>query len=146
MSVQTSLMYEVPLSFAQERLWSLAALELDRSVYNTRQIVWLDGPVAVDALGAAFAEVVRRHDVLRTTFEADGDGVAVQRVHPAAAVLAALPRPVDEDVSALSPAELDAVLTDEGQRPFDLGGGPLFRVRLFRIRDDERILHVVMHQ
>ncbi|HYL97333.1 MAG TPA: amino acid adenylation domain-containing protein, partial [Blastocatellia bacterium] len=71
----------VPLSHAQERLWFLDQLEPDRAVYNVVAGIRMTGPVSVAAIEQGIAEIVRRHESLRTTFETQ-DGEPVQIVHP----------------------------------------------------------------
>ena len=71
-----------PLSFAQERLWLIDQLEPGSAAYTISAGLRLRGALDVDALRRAFAEIVRRHDVLRTTFSVQG-GAPVQVVAPA---------------------------------------------------------------
>ncbi|HEU4595739.1 MAG TPA: amino acid adenylation domain-containing protein, partial [Pyrinomonadaceae bacterium] len=71
----------MPLSFAQQRLWFLDQLEPGDATYNIAAAVSLDGPLDIEALEHAFNEVVRRHEALRTTFEAAGTSPA-QVIHP----------------------------------------------------------------
>src|SRR6185369_12141349 len=73
----------LPLSFAQERLWFLDQLEPGSPAYNIPAAVDLVGPLHPGALAGAFAEVVRRHEVLRTRFAAAA-GAPVQIAEPAA--------------------------------------------------------------
>ncbi|MHB0876073.1 MAG: amino acid adenylation domain-containing protein, partial [Anaerolineae bacterium] len=69
-----------PLSYAQERLWFLAQLEPESAAYNTAAALRLVGELDAAAMESALAEVVRRHEVLRTTFASEG-GIARQVVH-----------------------------------------------------------------
>ena len=132
-----------PLSFAQERLWFLARLDPANPAYNMPAAVHFVGRLRVAVLAAAFAEVSRRHEILRTTF-AEVDGVPVQLVAPPAG--ARLPQ---VDLAGLPAAargeELDRLLLAEGSEPFDLARGPLLRTGLFRLGDGEHVLWVTMH-
>src|SRR6185312_11535346 len=77
----------LPLSFAQERLWFLHQLEPGSATYNIAGGLRLAGSLDVPALGRALAEVVRRHEALRSRFS-PGDGIAAQWVQPVSADLA----------------------------------------------------------
>ncbi|MBV9061208.1 MAG: amino acid adenylation domain-containing protein, partial [Pseudonocardiales bacterium] len=134
---------ELPLSFAQQRLWFLDQFAPDASGYVTPFAVRLRGELNLDALAEAFSLVVARHESLRTTFETV-QGRGVQVVHP--------PVPVSLPVSDLSdvPAtqrqqELQRILTAHTNDGFDLASGPLLRVGLVRLDRDEHVLSVAMH-
>src|ERR1044072_2533960 len=71
----------VPLSFAQERLWFLDQLEPNRPIYNVPDTHYFRGPFNLDALQRSLSEVVRRHEILRTTFQLV-DNVPVQVIAP----------------------------------------------------------------
>ena len=133
----------LPTSFAQERLWFLAQLQPGSAVYNMTSPLRLSGRLAVEALEAALQELVRRQEVLRTTFRAI-DGRPVQVVHESVTLDL-----VCEDLSTLAvearDATVDRVVRDESNRPFDLGRGPLFRARLLRLSPDEHVLLLVAH-
>ena len=66
-----------PLSFAQQRLWFLDQLEPNTAVYNIPDTHYFNGPLNLDALERSLSEIVRRHEILRTTFQSV-DGVPVQ--------------------------------------------------------------------
>ncbi|MBV8201787.1 MAG: AMP-binding protein, partial [Acidobacteria bacterium] len=133
----------LPLSFAQQRLWFLDRLEPGSAAYNLPSAVRLRGKVAVPELAWIFAEVVRRHEVLRTTFGSRA-GQAVQLVAafapPALPVvdLAALPARRRE-------VEARAAAWEEARRPFGLGRGPLLRLRLVRLDEADHVLLMTMH-
>jgi amino acid adenylation domain-containing protein len=121
----------LPLSFAQERLWFLDRLSPGLAVYNQPLGLALAGPLAVPAWRRSLWEIARRHEVLRTSFP-EVDGRPVQRIAPAGEV----PVPV-ADLSGLPDAmrqrEADRLTTGFARRPFDLATGPLFRAALLRL-------------
>jgi amino acid adenylation domain-containing protein len=133
---------EAPVSFAQERLWFLERLQQGGTVYNVPARLPLHGALDEAALERALGEIVRRHEVLRTTFRED-DGVPVQVITPFAGFVL----PV-EDLSALGGAAREAVArqaAEDAARPFDLVTGPPFRARLLRLSAEERVLLLCMH-
>jgi amino acid adenylation domain-containing protein len=134
---------ELPLSFAQERLWFVESLQRGLPVYNMPMVVRLRGPLDAEAMRRALEEVVRRHETLRTTI-AHREGRPVQVIHPAGT----FPLPL-ADLSALPAdartAEARRLARDEGLRPFDLEEGPLFRAGLIRLSADEHVLLITMH-
>jgi amino acid adenylation domain-containing protein len=133
----------LPLSFGQERLWFVHRLEGGSTFYHIPSGHRLKGPLHVAALERAFAEIVRRHEVLRTRFDEVG-GVAVQVVAPFSGFTLSL-----DDVSGLDPASRELAVrrhaADEAERPFDLRAGGLFRARLLRLAGDEHVLLICMH-
>ncbi|MBV9792200.1 MAG: amino acid adenylation domain-containing protein [Chloroflexi bacterium] len=141
----------LPLSFAQERLWFIDQLQPGSNAYNMPQVVRLRGRLDSAALRASLSEVVRRHEVLRTTFSADNDDRAgqpgtrwVQIIHPPADVALAY-----QDLSALPAAEREIAARQlanaETARPLDLQHGPLLRAMLIRTGDDEHLLVLTLH-
>jgi amino acid adenylation domain-containing protein len=133
----------LPLSFAQERLWFLDRLEPGSTAYNI-PIAWrLAGALDPAALERALGEIVRRHEVLRTTF-ADHDGTPVQVVAP----FGGFALPV-EDLSGSSEADREAEVRRragaEVARVFDLSRGPLFRAALLRLDAEDHVLLLSMH-
>jgi len=133
----------LPLSFAQERLLVLHQLDPDSALYNLNGSVRLEGALDVALLVRCLSELVRRHEVLRTTFVA-GDERPVQVVLPPAAVrlpvvdLAALP-------AALRDAETARLASEEDSRPFDVLHGALFRATLLRLAPDAHALLQTFH-
>ncbi|HZF08613.1 MAG TPA: amino acid adenylation domain-containing protein [Thermoanaerobaculia bacterium] len=123
----------LPLSSPQRRLWFLDQLEPGNPAYNLAVSVRLTGALAPAALAAALAEIVRRHEALRTVFDV-AEGAPAQSVLPAAQAID-VPLPL-VDLSALSKeaaGSCAAALEREGaRRPFDLARGPLLRARLLR--------------
>ncbi|MCP4658111.1 MAG: amino acid adenylation domain-containing protein, partial [bacterium] len=133
----------LPLSLAQERLWFLHRLEPESAVYNMPAAVRLRGELRLAALGRTFAEIVRRHEVLRTTFPAVA-GRPSQRISGPES----LPLPVVE-LAALEPAarerEALRLARTEARAPFDLARGPLLRIRVLRLGEAEHLLLVTLH-
>ncbi|MCP4663027.1 MAG: AMP-binding protein, partial [bacterium] len=133
----------VPLSFAQQRLWFLDQFESGSSVYNIPHAVRLGGAVSTALLERVFHEVMRRHEVLRTTFATEA-GEPRQVI--AAELTPALPV---VDLAALSAerGELEArrLAAVEARRPFDLTRGPLIRFTLLRLAAEDQAVLVNMH-
>ncbi|HEV7509095.1 MAG TPA: amino acid adenylation domain-containing protein [Thermoanaerobaculia bacterium] len=125
---------DLPLSFAQERLWFLDQLTPGSPAYNVPAAFAVRGPLDVAALERAFAEVVRRHEVLRTSFPSRGTR-PVQEIAPAPGWTL----PV-EDLS-----DWQAAAEAEALRPFDLTAGPILRTRLLRIAPEEHVLLLTLH-
>src|SRR5262249_19550861 len=113
----------LPLSYAQQRLWFLAQLGHSRHAYSLLEAIRLCGPLQVEALEQSFQEIVRRHEVLRTTFtNVNGQ--------PFQVVGTATPLPVSTvALRALSQHEREmqvhALAQAEVQRPFDSDARPL---------------------
>jgi amino acid adenylation domain-containing protein len=134
---------EIPLSFAQQRLWFLEQLEPGRSIYNVPAVVRIRGALDLEILAWSFQKLVRRHESLRTSFRAV-DGRPVQAV--AAEMELA---PDVRDLSALAVSEREAkaweVAREETNRAFDLARGPLLRVAVLRLAPEEALVVFVMH-
>ena len=134
---------ELPLSLAQQRLWFLDQLVPDSPLYNLAAAVRLQGPLDVAALERSLGEIVRRHEALRTTFlTVDGRPRQVISAEPL------LPMPViDLRVVAEVAREenLQRLLSDEAQKLFDLARGPLFRVLLVTLGEQEHVLLLTVH-
>ncbi|OBA84205.1 hypothetical protein A9W99_05220 [Mycobacterium sp. 1164966.3] len=131
----------VPLSFAQSRLWFIDQLQGPSPVYNVAAALRLRGGLDVDALGAALADVVGRHESLRTLFVAVG-GTPQQVVIP---VEGADFGWEVVDASGWSPSQLNEALDAAARYSFDLATEIPLRARLFRITADEHVLVIVMH-
>ena len=133
----------LPLSFAQHRLWFLNQLEPESPFYNLRHHLLLKGKLNVSAMERTFSEIVRRHETLRTSFvEIDGNPVQV----------IAGAQPFTLDLIDLSYLDADARWFELRRRaqaevlqPFDLNQAPLMRVKLLRLDDEEHALLYTMH-
>ncbi len=120
---------DLPLSFAQQRLWFLSEFDPDATEYVTVFAVRLRGELDMTALRRAMTGLISRHESLRTTFESV-DGKPRQVVHPPAEAIVTVAEQADG-------------LTDES--PFDLARGPLLRTRVVRLAPDEHALTLSMH-
>ena len=133
----------LPASFAQQRLWFLDQMEPGRATYHIPAAVRLEGQLDIPALERALNEVVRRHEVLRTTLISDG-GIPRQVI----AERFELPLTV-EDLSQLPAEERESQVFRQvrahAERPFDLARGPLIHAGLLRLSEREHIAIVTMH-
>ncbi|MEV6959830.1 condensation domain-containing protein [Streptomyces sp. NPDC051207] len=115
----------IPLSFAQRRLWFLGRLHGPSAAYNAPVVLHLDGVPDTGALRAALADVVERHEVLRTVLAADADGEPYQHVREAAAVG---PLTVEDH----EPGRRDAAVAAFARQAIDICAEPPLLARLFR--------------
>ncbi len=132
----------LPLSFAQQRLWFLAQLEPDNAFYNSPLAVRLKGELNLDALEQTFEELLRRHEVLRTSFVTE-QGKPRQVICPVLVPMTSI------ELGELAEWEQDEAIrkiaTGEAAQPFDLSHGPLLRVKLVRLSEQEHVLLLTMH-
>src|SRR5579864_4777053 len=132
----------LPLSYAQQRLWFVQQFEPESAAYNIPFGVRLLGPLDHSATQWAFEEIVRRHEILRTTFPMV-DGVAVQRVsewRPQTDSIDLRGWPVEQRED-----QARCLANKEFETPFDLQNGPLLRIRLIQLDELEHVLLVTMH-
>src|SRR5262249_7505535 len=128
---------ELPLSFAQQRLWFIDQLSPGNVSNNIAGGIRLTGALNVEALERALSEIIRRHESLRTRL-VDRRGGAIQVIdRPGRWALQA------EDLSDLSEIEIEEEVrrraTADADRPFNLSQGPLLRTKLLRLRPDEHV-------
>jgi amino acid adenylation domain-containing protein len=128
---------EAPLSFAQQRLWILDQLHPGDAAYNIAAAVKIEGRLDVQILTRTLEEIVRRHEVLRTTFRA-GAEQPVQVVSEDASVVISI-------VTVNSEHEPEQMVTKLARQPFDLARGPLLRVTLLRFSSEIHWLVLVVH-
>src|SRR5262249_48318176 len=134
---------ETPLSFGQQRLWFLDRLEPGSAFYNLSPTLTLEGSLDFAAMEKSFAEVIRRHESLRTILPAiDG--------RPRQVVTSAPPFSLPyADLSDLQDSEKERTayefVSSHAVQPFDLSNGPLFNVKLLRLRETEHWIVVTMH-
>ncbi|WP_422396269.1 amino acid adenylation domain-containing protein [Pseudomonas trivialis] len=124
------------LSYAQERQWFLWQLDPHSAAYHVPSTLRLRGWLDPLALQRSFATLVARHESLRTQVYQDA-GRAVQVVREVGAVDIVQARATEADLQRLVEAEI--------ARPFDLQQGPLLRVTLLRLAEDDHVLVLVQH-
>jgi len=133
----------LPLSFAQQRLWFIDQLEPNSAAYNLPLAMRLSGPLNLAALERSLSEIIRRHESLRTSFPVR-DGRPVQLINDAQ--LLSIPI---TDLSELSAAEREAAAVElahaEARRTFELASGPLLRVSLLRLDEEQHVALMTMH-
>jgi len=134
---------EFPLSFAQQGMWVLDQLEPGKPVYNRPSAFRLKGQLNLIALEKSLNEIVRRHEIFRTTFPSvEGNPYQVISEY----------FPLDMEVEDLSDLpetsrefEAQSIAAEYAHRPFNLATGPLLRATLFKIRKEEHVLLLNMH-
>ncbi|MFQ5421299.1 MAG: condensation domain-containing protein, partial [Anaerolineae bacterium] len=134
---------KLPLSYAQQQLWFLEQLEPGNLFYNLISAVRLTGVLDREALQQSLQEMVRRHESLRTTFITE-NGRPRQLISSTRTIPVVL-----DDFTHLPDSERMekgmALVDAEAKRPFDLAAGPLLRLRLVRLADDDYIAIIAMH-
>ncbi|NQU41035.1 MAG: amino acid adenylation domain-containing protein [Lentisphaerae bacterium] len=140
---ETAVPPSVPLSYAQERMWYIDQVMPGTPLYNIPLAWELTGPLNEIALAASINTIIRRHDVMRTTFDLV-DGAPIQRVAP----FEEMDLPVidlEPVPAAAREAALAAALSNEANKPFDLAEGPLLRAALIRMETGRHVLSFTPH-
>jgi len=134
---------EMPLSFAQQRLLFFDRFQPDSATYNIPYVVRVTGRVEGNLMERCLQEVVRRHEVLRTTFTFTENG-PMQRVHESVEVPL---QKVDLRTVALEEREAEAMrlAREEASQPFDLTHGPLLRAVWVQLEETDSFLFLTMH-
>ncbi|WP_344174253.1 amino acid adenylation domain-containing protein, partial [Pilimelia columellifera] len=128
----------LPMSFAQRRLWFLQRLDQDTSAYNMPLALDLTGGIDRTALAAALADVVARHESLRTVFPEDGEGPYQHILDPADAQLQVTLEVTTEE-------ELPCRLAEASRHRFDLATEIPIAARLFQVAPQRHVLLLLMH-
>ncbi len=134
---------KLALSFAQERLWFLDRLEGKSATYNIASAWRLEGKLSVESLELALEEIISRHEILRTRFTSE-NGVPIQ------VIASTTPTPLSlMDLQQLPEAQREAevqrLVIQEAQKPFDLEFVPLLRVTLLQLNCQSHVLMLTMH-
>jgi amino acid adenylation domain-containing protein len=134
---------ELPLSFAQQRLWFLHHLSPDSRSYNFLNFQKLNGSLNIVALEQSLSELIRRHEIFRTTF-LTVDGQPVQAIASPTALT--LPIHNLQELSAQEQSDrIQQIAQSLASNPFDLATGPLVQFTLLQLSDREYILMLKMH-
>jgi hypothetical protein len=138
--------HPLPLSLAQEEVWRLDQIAGKLTpLHNESITIYRHGPCDVELVRRSMTEIVRRHEIWRTTY-AETNGRLAQIIHPAPE---SFPLAVS-DLRNLPESERDregvALATKDAEVPFDLEQGPLIRVRLITLRDNEHRISATAHQ
>jgi hypothetical protein len=136
-------LYRFPTTIAQQSFWYLNRLGPSNPCWNIAVRFRITGALDVSLLERSINEIVRRHEILRTAF-ALSDGALAQLVHADATI----PLPVDDLSHLASPArdaEEEQRTIAEAALPFDLKTGPLLRVRLLKLAEQEHMLLATVH-
>jgi acyl carrier protein len=133
----------IPLSFAQERLWFLNQFEGASATYNMPDALRLNGELNLEALDQALAEIVRRHESLRTSFT-KVNGIPKQVIHPSASMTIET-----IDLQHLTDTErkleLEKQIQQSALTPFDLEIAPLIRCSLLQLAETYYVFCINMH-
>ena len=132
---------EIPLSYAQQRLWFVQAFEPENTAYNVSAALRLNGPLDRQKLDRAIQKIIQRHEALRTSFHKNAAGKPIQRIHE--------PDPQSlpfRDLSQNTGAEQKAreEIAHLANQPFDLATPPL-RFLLLKLTTDEHLLALAAH-
>jgi len=134
---------KLPLSFAQQRLWFLQQLHPDDPAYNIPAAVRLSGSLDTAALRRTMNEIVKRHEILRTSFPSI-EGRPFQLISPAYSI--DFPT---IDLSEVEEAEREVealrLIHRDAEAPFNLEKSPLWRIALLSLKEEEHILLLTMH-
>ena len=134
---------QLPLSWAQERLWFLNQLEGASATYNMPAAVKIAGDLDINALQQALSEIVHRHEILRTSIQTV-NGLPIQVIHPQVTTSINV-----VDLQQLLAPERETLLEQqiqlEASIPFNLENAPLIRCILLQVTDREYVLLLTMH-
>lgn len=131
------------LSFAQERIWFLSQLEEQSVAYNVSVALRLTGSLHIEMLERSFNEIIRRHEVLRTTFITVG-GKPVQVIAPTLDIRIPI-TDLRQRSKREKEAEVQRLAFEEARCPFDLAQGPLFRAALLHLDEEEYVILATFH-
>lgn len=133
---------ESPLTHTQRRVWAFEQLFPDTTTYQVHWMLSLEGRLRHDALDQAIQSLLQRHSALRATFHHTSDG-PVQRISAPERLIIERLAVADHAQDRMAPAK--ALAEDHRAPVFELSKGPLVRVALIRLREEEHWLQLVIH-
>ena len=130
---------DLPLSFAQQRMWFLYQMDQQNSAYNEALTIRLTGRLNIDILEQTINAIIQRHESLRTTFPVV-EGKPIQKIAPSLKI-----KLLVINLKDISQDQIDKQIIEELQKPFDLTQSPLLRCTLFDLGYENYILVNVFH-
>jgi len=130
---------ELPLSFAQQRMWFLYQMDQQNSAYNEALTIRLTGRLNIDILEQTINAIIQRHESLRTTFPVV-EGKPIQKIAPSLKI-----KLLVVNLKDIPQGQIDKLIIEELQKPFDLTQAPLLRCTLFDLGYENYILVNVFH-
>jgi acyl carrier protein len=134
---------DLPLSFAQQRLWFLDQMDPGKHLYNVPRAIRMTGALDVEALERGINDLIARHEILRTTYGVAKDQ-PIQKIAPRLEITLAV-----ADLSSLSPSqrELQAaqMVQAESEKGFDLAADPILRGMVIKLADEDHVLFLNTH-
>ncbi|MDJ0729381.1 MAG: non-ribosomal peptide synthase/polyketide synthase [Crocosphaera sp.] len=134
---------QLPLSYAQQRLWFLAQLESNSGFYNIPLVLHLEGNLNIEALEKSLEAIINRHEALRTNFRII-EGEPFQIIHPESSWKLTIIKE-QEIINNNEEKNINEWLQKESFRPFDLANDPLIRVTLVEQSETEYYLLICLH-
>ncbi|CAD0226446.1 AerB protein [Planktothrix agardhii] len=130
---------DLPLSFAQQRMWFLYQMDSQNPAYNECPAIRLTGNLNIDILEQSLNAIIQRHEILRTTFPML-EGKPIQKIAPSLKVNLLI-----VELKDLPIEKVKEIVAQELQKPFDLTQSPLLRFTLFDLGYEDYILVPVIH-
>ncbi|EDX71145.1 amino acid adenylation domain protein [Coleofasciculus chthonoplastes PCC 7420] len=134
---------EIPLSFAQQRLWFIDQFEKESAVYNIPYALHLTGQLNRNALEQSVQQIIQRHETLRTRFQLVNEA-PMQIIEPHIHFSLSIIDVEDQQINPES-TQVQQLIQQEAQTPFDLIKAPLFRVKLLCLNPQSHILILTLH-
>jgi amino acid adenylation domain-containing protein len=136
------LMENYPLSSSQNRLWLVSQLEGGNSAYNLIGVYEIEGLLDVELIESTFKFIIERHESLRTAFKETEQGEVRQFIIENENIDFKIDY---EDIRSTNGLDLNTIIKEQCEKPFDLEQGVLIRVKLSQIADSKYVLSLVMH-